>query len=135
MHAVVDTNVFVSGLIGSGACRKVFLAFKEGRFSLIISEILFEELEFVTQRQKFHPLINSQERKEAISFIKFRAIFIKPKERVSICRDPQDNNILECALASRPGFIVTGDRDLLVLKSFRGIPIITPAAFLPFLNK
>ncbi len=135
MLAVIDTNIFISGLLGSGACRKVFLSFKEQQFTLDISEILFEELKFVTERSKFHSLIDSKERKEIIFFIKSHAIFVKPKEKVNICRDAKDNKLLECALRAKPDFIVTGDKDLLVLKSFQGISIISPKEFLIRLKK
>lgn len=47
MRVVIDTNIFVSGLLGSGTCRKLFLSFAEQRFDIVISEILFEELRFV----------------------------------------------------------------------------------------
>lgn len=135
MDAVVDTNIFISGLLGSGPCRKIYLSFKEGRFNLFISEILFEELKFILERPKFNLLINRQEREEMLSFIKFRAVFDKPKEKVNICRDIKDNKVLECALETNPNFIVTGDTDLLVLKTFRGIPILKPKEFLTHLNK
>jgi uncharacterized protein len=48
---------------------------------------------------------------------------------VSICDDPDDNRILECALAAEASFIVTGDNDLLRLKRFGAAEIITPRAF------
>jgi predicted nucleic acid-binding protein len=50
-------------------------------------------------------------------------------ERVAACRDPKDDKFLELALNGRADVIVSGDADLLVLDTFRGIPIITPAAF------
>ena len=50
-------------------------------------------------------------------------------EGVTLCRDPDDDKFLEQALNGRADVIVSGDDDLLVLDTFRGIPIITPAAF------
>jgi uncharacterized protein len=50
-------------------------------------------------------------------------------ERVAACRDPKDDKFLELAVNGRADLIVSGDADLLVLDTFRGIPIITPAAF------
>ncbi len=50
-------------------------------------------------------------------------------EPVTGCRDPDDDKVLELAVNGRAEVIVSGDVDLLVLDSFRGIPIITPAAF------
>ena|SRR3989338_1911819 len=135
MRAVIDTNVFVSGLLGSGACRKLYLSLKEGTFIIMTSEILLEELEFVIGRPKFHLLINSEERKEVISFVRSHALSVRPKEKVNICRDTKDNKVLECALEAEVDFIVSGDEDLLVLKSFRNIPIINPREFLKRLKE
>jgi predicted nucleic acid-binding protein len=50
-------------------------------------------------------------------------------ERVVECRDPTDDKFLELAVNGRADLILTGDNDLLVLKPFRGIPIVAPAAF------
>lgn len=130
MRVVIDTNVFISGLLGSITCRNIFLIFTKEKFELVISEVLFEELKFVIARPKLHLLIDSQEKEGVISFIKYRALFIKPKERVDICRDTKDNKILECALEANVNFIISLDNDLLSIKSFRGIPILSPKEFL-----
>jgi len=49
-----------------------------------------------------------------------------------VCRDPKDNHILALALGSHADAILTGDADLLTLKKFHGIPILTPSAFWTF---
>jgi predicted nucleic acid-binding protein len=51
-----------------------------------------------------------------------------------VVRDPDDNHVIAASLESGAQFIVTGDRDLLTLESFNGIPILTPAAFLEHLR-
>ena len=50
-------------------------------------------------------------------------------------RDPDDDKFLECALAGRAGYVVTGDRDLRELGSFRGIAILTAGEFLERMNR
>ena len=50
-------------------------------------------------------------------------------ERVTACRDATDDKFLELAVNGKADVIVSGDADLLVLNPFRGIPIVTPAAF------
>lgn len=57
-----------------------------------------------------------------------------PLEQIEECRDPKDNKILEVAVEGKADVIVTGDKDLLVLHPFRGIPIIGPAEFLALLD-
>jgi predicted nucleic acid-binding protein len=58
------------------------------------------------------------------------AVPVSITERIVACRDPTDDKFLELAVNGRPDVIVSGDRDLLVLDPFRGIPIITPAVFI-----
>ena len=58
-----------------------------------------------------------------------------PERRVETCRDPADNMVLEAAVAGDADYIVTGDEDLLMLRSFEDIPIVGPAEFLRILEK
>jgi predicted nucleic acid-binding protein len=56
-----------------------------------------------------------------------------PKALTAVCRDPDDNMVLECALEGHVQYIVSGDKDLLELKEFRGIRIVRAAEFLSLL--
>ena len=56
-----------------------------------------------------------------------------PKALAAVCRDPDDNMVLECALAGHAQYIVSGDKDLLELKEFRGVRIVRAAEFLRLL--
>jgi predicted nucleic acid-binding protein len=61
---------------------------------------------------------------------------IEITEAIHACRDPKDNMILELAVSGQANTIVSGDNDLLTLNPFRGIPILSPTAFLePFLDQ
>ena len=57
-----------------------------------------------------------------------------PKALTAVCRDPEDNMVLECSLEGRAQYIVNGDKDLLELKEFRGIRIVRAAEFLTLLT-
>ena len=134
VKAVVDTNVFISGLLNKGGIpRKIFLAFKEGKFSLFISQSILTEILMTLNKPEIAPLVTIEDRKELLIFLENFAKFVTPKEEVSVCRDPYDNVIIECAVAGNADFIVTGDKDLLIHKSFRGIFIIPPHKFLKIL--
>lgn len=64
-----------------------------------------------------------------VSFLKV-AEMVEIDEAITICRDPKDNKLLELAVSGNANFLVTGDKDLLVLNPFRGIEIIVPRDFL-----
>lgn len=135
MLAVIDTNVIISGLLTKGSCRRLLLSLKNKDFTLVINDIIFKEIEFVLAREKLSLLINKAEKEDILSFIKSQALFFKPKTKINICRDRKDNIILETAIEAKADIIVSGDKDLTILKNFRKIPIITPKQFLEYLKK
>jgi predicted nucleic acid-binding protein len=59
---------------------------------------------------------------------------VEPAERLSVCRDPNDDKFLECAVAAGADYIVSEDLDLLDLRQFRDIKILTVAEFLALLG-
>lgn len=63
-----------------------------------------------------------------------RGELVESKEQIRVCRDPQNDFLIETAVAGRAGYIVTGDQDLLVLKKFRKIRLIKPGRFLALLD-
>jgi len=131
---VVDTNVFVRALLGSPINRKIIFSLRDNKFRLLISDELFDELLDVVTRPKFRDIFIPEAVDKLIESIKTQAEFVKPSQRVTICRDIEDQKILECAL-ERADIIVSNDNDLLVLKTFHNIPIITPKEFLAWLKK
>ncbi|HEV8160029.1 MAG TPA: putative toxin-antitoxin system toxin component, PIN family, partial [Pyrinomonadaceae bacterium] len=65
-----------------------------------------------------------------VGFLKV-AEMVETSETIVVCRDPKDDKLLELALSGNADFLVTGDKDLLVLNPFRGgVKIITPREFL-----
>ncbi|MFC1646603.1 putative toxin-antitoxin system toxin component, PIN family [Candidatus Omnitrophota bacterium] len=134
IKAVIDTNVLVSILKGSTNLSTIYSAFKDNRFTLVISTEILKELAIVLYRPNLD--IDPRDIKELFRLIKARALRIKlPAPFIKVCRDPRDNFILEVAVVSESDFIVSGDEDLLILKSFSGIPIVSPSRFIHALNK
>jgi len=66
-------------------------------------------------------------------YLGFLQVIQIPKALTAVCRDPEDNMVLECALEGHAQYIVSGDKDLLELKEFRGIRIVRAAEFLSLL--
>jgi putative PIN family toxin of toxin-antitoxin system len=105
---------------------------KQDKFKLIISERLIEEILVVAENSEFG--FTEYEKEEIRDLLKEKAEIVESTEKVSLCRDPKDNIVLECASAGMPDFIVTGDKDLLSIKEFNNIPIITPKEFIKLLK-
>lgn len=130
VKAVLDSNVFISGLLTDGVCRLIFKSFIEKKFHLIISPSIFEEFLTVLRRPKFTNLITKEDIQELTVLLELNAVFVNPKIIATECRDPSDNHLLTAAIASNADFLVTRDKDLLVLDPFLNISIITPSNFL-----
>jgi putative PIN family toxin of toxin-antitoxin system len=127
---VFDTNVIVSAVL-----FKTSNPSKAFRYALKYSEVLLslellEELSDVLGREKFDRFVTSEERDEFLETLVERAILVEITERVQECRDPKDDKILELALNGQAEYIISGDKDLLVLNPFRDVKIIAAEEFL-----
>jgi len=129
-RVVLDTNVFVSGVFFRPSNPgRIVDAWWEHKIDLVISPPLFEEtLKILTQTNKRlgGGLDFIKKFKETVQDL---ALWIKSTPGAKICRDPKDNMVLDTAYQGGAEFIVTGDKDLLVLKKYKGVTIVTPARF------
>ncbi len=132
IKVVIDTNVFISSLIGKTRTnpKEIIDGFKKNKFSLILSPAILKEIEETLKEPKLKSIFNEDEAFNLLGLIRIRGLFVIPARKVNTCRDTHDNKILEAALKAKADFIITGDKDLLILKSFRSIPILTPKEFL-----
>lgn len=127
---VFDTNVLVSALLLTDSVPGQALARAMKSGTLLISSDFVRELANVLGRDKFDRYIVRDERDRFLEALVRESELVEATERVRVCRDPEDNRILELAVNGDAGVIVTGDRDLLVLNPFRGVRIAKPAEFL-----
>lgn len=138
MRAVVDTNILIRALIKpDGSVGPVLTRLAEAEYVLIYSEPLLDELleKLALPRIRDRYNIDNDVVEGVMQLIALRAESVSPAHRVTICRDPDDNRVLEAAVAGDADVIVSGDSDLLDLKSFEKIPVITPAVFLQWLDR
>lgn len=126
---VLDTNILVSRLLlPSGiAARAVDHALARG--TLLVSEATMLELATVLARPKFDRWVSIAERQRFVTLLGGVASTVPITRRVAACRDPNDDKFLEVALNGGAQALVTGDRDLLALDPFHGIPIVSPGDF------
>jgi|SRR5580658_10329338 putative PIN family toxin of toxin-antitoxin system len=137
MKLVLDTNVLVSAFLWQGIpARLIELASEQG-IQLITTRALLAELSEVLQRKKFAKKILATGLTPAQMFRNYQRLArrVVPRKRPqAISRDPDDDLVLACALAAHVDLIVSGDADLLTLKTYQDIPIVTPAAALRFIG-
>ncbi len=125
MKIVLDTNIYIAAGLHDGFSAYIVEVITESsEFTIIISEEILIELD-QKLKNKFNWLQEDIDR--YIKGLTKICELIKIGEKVNIVtRDPDDNKILECALAGNADLIVTLDQDLIKLKKFRKIGIIHP---------
>ena len=123
MRIVFDTNVLFSAFIAHGACAGLYEECLQRAQILVSPDILAELEEKLVAKAR----LPAAEARAVIRAVRADAGVVKavplPKP---VCRDADDDLILAAALAAKADAIVTGDQDLLVLKQFKGIPILNP---------
>ena|SRR3989338_757440 len=128
-RVVLDANVLISALILPGLCRKIILSLENDRFIPVLSPTLLEDFLRAIEKPRLRSRVSSEYLEEIISLIHEKAIVVEPKNRVKVCRDPDDDAVIECAVAGKARLIVTGDKDLLVMKSYKEVKILSPRLF------
>ena len=130
MRAIIDTNVFIAGLLWRGSPHVLLEHARAGTLTVISSSTLIAELADVLGRAKFAAILSktSTSLERTIAEVRQLAELIDPPplER-PVCRDSTDDHVLALALSANADMVVSGDDDLLVLRSFANIPIVTPA--------
>jgi uncharacterized protein len=128
-RVVLDTNVLISAIAFGGRPREVLEKVISGTFAMAISAEMLAEFQGVLEGRKFR--YPSAIVRTIVNELLAVSELVRPTMKVEqIKADPADNRILECALESRAACIVTGDRHILELGQFEGIPILDVAAFL-----
>ncbi len=137
MKLVADTNVLVSGILWEGPPARLLDAALSGGVRLFISPAIRRELAEVLDRPKFSARLRASATTAEVlvprlagACHEIAAAGISPPKGL---RDADDSHVLACAVAAGADVIVSGDRDLLALGSFEGIPIIDVAAALGML--
>lgn len=128
MRALFDTNVLLAAFLTDGVCTKLLTRARKRHFDLITCPFILLEFERILIK-KF--AATKAEKENALVLIAEAAReSVQPSEPPSgVCRDKDDDNVLACALEGKVDYLVTGDKDLLHLKMFREIHIITPRDF------
>ncbi|MBE9051388.1 putative toxin-antitoxin system toxin component, PIN family [Nostocales cyanobacterium LEGE 11386] len=127
---VIDTNVFISALLNLQGTPRKSIELAIQKFQIIHSEETYLELVTRIHKRKFDKYISTPERLAFLEAIKNQSQFIEIKHQTNICSDADDNKFLELAVSGMASYLITGDDDLLCLKAYAEIQIVTPAEFL-----
>jgi putative PIN family toxin of toxin-antitoxin system len=129
---VLDASTFVSAALKANSVPEQALFRAVGGFNrLILSQAVEDEYRDVLFRRKFDRLVSVERRQQILDIAVLRAGRVEPGETVRECQDPNDDKYLALAAAGGADAIVSSDiRHLLSMHPWRGIPILSAAAFL-----
>lgn len=121
---IVDTNLWISFLIGK-KCSALKDILIHQHIELVISDQIIEEIKEVTQRPKLQKYFPAEKVDEFLKILNILATVHKIKKIERVCRDAKDDFLLALCKESDASFLVTGDKDLLVLQQYGTTQIIT----------
>ena len=128
LKLVADTNTVVSALLWHGAPHRLFQAIETEELSFYASRAFIDELADVLARRKLAAAVRASGKTVSALVAEYQRLveLVRPRAlRRHVGRDPDDEAVIACALAARADLIVSGDQDLLILKSYRRIRIVS----------
>lgn len=138
LKLVLDTNTIISGLLWKGNECNLLEEIEKGKAQLYLTLEIIEEIDRVLHYPRLSGYIAEAgiQREELLEKILSLAhVVVSQSSPLTLCRDPQDNKFLECAIHVNADFVVSGDRDLLVLKEYEAVKIITTKEALEKISK
>ena len=128
MRAVLDTNVVMSAIFFGGDPRSIVRAALSHRIELVATRAVMNEYREIAARlQNAYPGVSYR---RPLAIIESALKMVRPVTLSGrICRDPDDDAIVSCALGGRAKIICSGDEDLLALNGYRGLEIMKPRKF------
>ena len=127
MRCILDTNILIAALITRGTPPdQLYEAWRDGRFTLITSELQVEEFRRVSRREGIRFRIHQAEAGRLVNDLRRLATLLEKLPPIDVSPDPYDNSLLAMAEAGQADILVTGDkRHLLALSHHQGTRIVT----------
>ena len=129
MKIVLDTNILASGIFWDGTPLKVIDLWEKEKLQALASDWILDEY-----LRTIHRIAKKIERLDLYRTwaltLPSKIEFVSVKKSFKLCRDPMDDMFIDCAIAGNARFIVSGDRDLLVLGQVLNVQIINPRQLL-----
>ena len=133
MRVVLDTNTIVSGLFWGGYPRRVLELARSGQITLLTASALLDELLDVLSRPKFAERLrrlNVSPQTVVADYAALGEVVTVTEVLSVIVEDPDDDEVIACAIAANASYIVSGDRHLLALAVYNSIQILNAAQFM-----
>lgn len=131
MKIVLDANVVIAAFASRGICESIMELCLHSHQIVLCEELFDEILRNLHQKIRLSTGIVD----EIGNLLREYVSMIEPSPLdPDICRDPDDVKILGLAVAANADYVVTGDKDLLILREFQGIPILNPRSFSKILH-
>ncbi len=112
MRIVIDTNIWISVLLGGRSALPVLQAWKENKFTVLVSQPLIDEFDKVRQRSRLKKHIHTNHAEILLKQLHLRGKMVNLKTVPPLCRDPKDHPVLATAIDGHADAIVSGDKDL-----------------------
>lgn len=112
LKVVIDTNIWIRALLGGPTTLPILTSWQSGKFQVVISEALLNELDQVWQRPRLRSRIDAEQANTLLEQLRWRGIMVELTTVPPRCRDPKDHPVLATAIDGQVEAIVTGDADL-----------------------
>jgi len=133
LRVVLDTQLLLRGAVAKteSLTARIYDAWRDGRFVLVLSESILTEIETVLSRPEVlrKLRLSPLEARALVTLLRRQAVLVTPTTSIHRSRDPADEKFLECAVAGGAHYVVSADADLLTLHQVQGIPIVDAPAF------
>ena len=130
---VIDTNIYISAIFWGGKPRAIVDLGRSGQVLIFTSSEIEKEIE---KKLKIKFGLSDEEASQILLDFSTFTVPVKISRRITaIDDDPDDDKFIECAVASRAGFVVSGDKHLLDLEEYAGIKIMKASDFLLIISK
>ncbi|MFH0869630.1 MAG: putative toxin-antitoxin system toxin component, PIN family [archaeon] len=138
MRITADVNILVSSTFWSGDSDKVLRMIENDEAELVLSAEILDDFRKVLDYPEIKDKIRGKglEMNRTVEKIESISTIVRPETRLDVVKeDPDDNKILECALAGKVDYVISNDKHLLKVKEYSGIRIIKPEELLIILKE
>jgi putative PIN family toxin of toxin-antitoxin system len=133
IRVILDTNWYISATINKRSRRLLYQLLTNKNIVILFSDEIFKEYGLVITRSKFKNIVNAQQVTRFMNLTISKITNIQIKSNLTGSRDSNDNFLLSLSHDGNADYLVTGDKDLLVLKETGSTKIILMGDFLPII--